>query len=337
MTSISDAPAKNATIRRLVPIPLPDNIQSVQPGGGKCYALEMAWGRFRRAYLKALRPRYVAKMASLAKGSFEGCRHEILDPRDLKFSRNLCQGRWEKKDDPFQWRERIPFARWGLAELLLFSVPLLAATILLACFFWYLAPIPGALLALVVWFFRDPPRVISAEPGALVSPADGTITEITELPHDEFIGGPAVRIGMFLSLFNVHVNRAPLRARVIALRYSPGAFLNAQDPESSIKNENMWIGLEEETYPHRRVVARQVSGLVARRIVCVLRPGEVVERGEKFGMIKLGSRAELILPAGATRVATRLGDRVKGGVTVLARFLDEPALASGEPGESQPL
>ncbi len=106
-----------------------------------------------------------------------------------------------------------------------------------------------------------------------------------------------MRIGIFLSIFNVHLNRAPLRARVIKLHYSPGEFLNAMNPESAIRNENLWIGLEQEDSPHRRIVVRQIAGLIARRIVCGLRPGEVVERGAKFGMIKLGSRTELILPA----------------------------------------
>ena len=159
--------------------------------------------------------------------------------------------------------------------------------------------------ALVVYFFRDPPRRVPQEPGLVVSPADGTVAEITRLEHDEFIGGPAVRIGIFLSIFNVHLNRAPLACRVIALRYSPGEFLNALRPESALRNENMWIGLEEESPPHRRLVVRQISGAIARRIVCDLRPGESLGRGQKFGMIKLGSRTELILPDAAGLSITR--------------------------------
>jgi phosphatidylserine decarboxylase len=130
-----------------------------------------------------------------------------------------------------------------------------------------------------------------------------------------------VRIGIFLSLLNVHVNRVPLAARVIELRYSPGKFLNAQLPESSLVNENMWIGLEESEAPHRRLTLRQVSGLVARRIVCAVRPGEDLARGQKFGMIKLGSRAELVLPAtDDLQVMAAIGDKVRGGTTVLAKF-----------------
>ena len=137
------------------------------------------------------------------------------------------------------------------------------------------------MLGLIVYFFRDPPRRVPQEPGLLVSPADGKVVEITPLEHDEFVGGPAVRIGIFLSIFNVHLNRSPAAARVIALRYSPGEFLNALRPESALRNENMWIGLEEESPPHRRMVVRQISGAIARRIVCDLRPGEVARRGDK--------------------------------------------------------
>ncbi len=139
----------------------------------------------------------------------------------------------------------------------------------------------GVPLALVVYFFRDPPRRMPQEPGLVVSPADGTVAEVTRLERDEFIGGPAVRIGIFLSIFNVHLNRAPLACRVVALRYSPGEFLNALRPESAVRNENMWIGLEEESPPHRRLAVRQISGAIARRIVCDLRPGEVLAAGAK--------------------------------------------------------
>jgi len=180
---------------------------------------------------------------------------------------------------------------------------------------------PAVLLALLVYFFRDPPRRVPREPGLVVSPADGTICEVTRLPHDEFLGGPAVRIGIFLSIFNVHLNRAPAAARVIALRYSPGEFLNALRPESALRNENMWIGLEEESPPHRRLVVRQISGAIARRIVCDLRPGEVIPRGHKFGMIKLGSRTELILPdAPGLHVEVEVAQKVKAGSTILARY-----------------
>ena len=188
---------------------------------------------------------------------------------------------------------------------------------------WYAAIVPGVLLALVVWFFRDPPRRVPTEPGLVVAPADGTIAEITPLANDEFIGGPAVRIGIFLSIFNVHINRAPVRSHVIKLHYSPGEFLNALNPDSAIRNENLWIGLQADEFPFRPMIVRQIAGLIARRIVCELRPGEVMERGHKFGMIKLGSRTELILAAeGELEILVKVGAPVRGGATVLACYRD---------------
>ena len=128
-----------------------------------------------------------------------------------------------------------------------------------------LAIVPAVLLAFVLYFFRDPRRDVPRQPGLLVSPADGTVAEVTRLEYDDFVGGPAVH-QMFLSIFNVHINRAQTESRVIRLRYSPGAFLNALNPESTLKNENLWIGLEETNAPFRRLVVRQIAGLIARRI-----------------------------------------------------------------------
>ena len=303
------------------PEPLPEDMPSVQPGGGACYRIELAWGYWRRWYLKRFRPKYVARMAGLRRGSPEGAPHEVLDPRDLKYCRNRCRCDWADSDDPFRWRERLPFARWGLAELQLMGWPLAALTIVTAYHAWYLAWLPAVPLCLIVWFFRDPPRRVPPQPGLLVSPADGKVTEVTRIEHDEFIGGPAVRIGIFLSIFNVHINRVPSDCRVIALRYSRGKFLNALNPQSALRNENIWIGLEEDSPPHRRIVVRPIAGAIARRIVCALRPGDVLARGEKFGMIKLGSRTELIVPADDNlKIEVEVGHRVKAGSTVLARF-----------------
>jgi len=321
--STTDAPASRAT-----PEPLPANVRSAQPGGGICYRIELAWGRWRRWCLKRFRSGYVERMAGRRRGSTDGAPHEILDPRDLKYCRNLVDCDWDPADDPFAWRERLPFARWGLGELLLIGVPMAALCvgfILLGALVWpWLALgalVPAVPLGLVVWFFRDPSRQAPTEAGLYVSPADGKVVEISRIEHDEYLDGPAVRIGIFLSLFNVHINRAPCASRVIELRYHPGEFLNAQNPESSIRNENMWLGMEEETPPHRRLIVRVISGLVARRIVCPLRSGEVLARGQKFGMIKLGSRTELILPdVEGLRIETELGRRVKAGTSILARM-----------------
>jgi phosphatidylserine decarboxylase len=308
------------TTSRAAPEPLPPNIPSIQPGGGMCYSIELAWGRLRRWYLHTFRKGYIQRMAALRQGDTAGCPHEVFDPRDLKFCRNQTQCYWRPEDDPFRWRENIPLARWGLAEVQLMGWPLLAITIALAVLWWPAAIVSGALFLLVVSFFRDPPRRIPQEPGLLVAPADGKVVEIAQLEHHDFVGGPAVRIAIFLTLFNVHVNRMPCRARVIQLKYFPGKFLHADHPDATTQNESMWIGVEEEDAPHRRMVCRQVSGMVARRIVCDVRPGEVFDRGAKFGMIKFGSRTELIVPAENLEVMVKVGQWIKAGRDVMARY-----------------
>jgi phosphatidylserine decarboxylase len=302
--------------------PLPPEIQGVQPGGGSCYALELTWGRWRRWYLQTLRSSYVRRMAELREGNDAGAPHPVLDPRDLKYCRNLCTAHWAPAHDRFAWRGDLRIARWGWAELIVMGLPLLALTVGLANSNWNpLAIVTGAVLAWLVSFFRDPKRYVPTAPGLVVAPADGTLAEITKLEHDDFIGGPAVRIGIFLSIFNVHLNRSPVEARVVRLRYHPGKFLNALKPESAILNENMVIGLEENSAPYRKLVVRQIAGLFARKIVCDLKPRQDVGRGEKFGMIKLGSRTELILPdEPGLEIRTRVGQKVSAGETVLARF-----------------
>ena len=221
----------------------------------------------------------------------------------------------------------MPFSitHWGRAELHRFGWPLLVATVgvaLVAAGPWkWLAVVPGVVLAWVLSFFRDPPRRIPEEADAVVSPADGTIAEIAELDHYDFLDGPAVRIGIFLSIFNVHINRAPRAAKVLETHYREGEYLNALNPASAERNESMWIGLEDAERPGLRMAVRQISGAIARRIVCELAPGGEVRRGEKFGMIKFGSRTELVLPAGC-EVTVEVGQKVKAGATVVARLGD---------------
>jgi len=280
----------------------------------------LAWGRLRRLYLHTFRSGYIQRMAELRIGEPIGVPHQVFDPRDLKFFRNQTDCHWQPQDDPFRWRGKLPLARWGLAEVQLIGWPLLAITIMLAAKWWYLAPITGALFVLVVSFFRNPWRRIPKEPGLLVSPADGKVVEVARLENEEFLGVPAIRIAIFLTLFNVHVNRMPCRARAIWLRYSPGKFLHADHPHASTENESMTIGLEQDEAPYRRMICRQVSGMVARRIVCDLRPGEVLDRGWKFGMIKFGSRTELIVPAEGFEVNVQVGQWIKAGRDVVGRY-----------------
>jgi phosphatidylserine decarboxylase len=182
-----------------------------------------------------------------------------------------------------------------------------------------------AVLALVlIWalmFFRDPHRQIVQDDTVLLAPADGRIMDIETVEEPDFIGGPALRIGIFLSIFNTHINRAPCGARVERIRYRPGQYLNARHRRASQINESNSLGLTRVSHPRDRLVVRQVSGAIARRIVCAAREGQQLAGGERFGMIKFGSRTELYLPAGEKiECMIRVGDKVKAGVTPLARY-----------------
>lgn len=283
--------------------------------------IELAWGGLRRRYLKLFRRGYVRRMAELRHGDPTGCPHEVLDPRDLKFHRNQTSCGWAPENDPFRWRENLPFARVGLAELILLCTAALAATAVLAVVYWPVAWVPLILALFVVWFFRNPRRQIPHGPGVVVSPADGRIAAIEERESDEFVEGPVTVIGIFLSVFNVHINRASLPARVIGLQYRRGKFLNALRPESARENEQLSVWFEETVQPYRRIVVRQIAGAIARRIVCWLKPGDQLEAGEQFGMIKFGSRTELVLPREpGLRIEVKLGQKVAAGKTVLAHF-----------------
>jgi phosphatidylserine decarboxylase len=310
-------------------------LRSIQPGGGVVCRLELAWGRWRRLWLRTCRPAYVRRMAVCRRGESNGCPHDVLDPRDLKFHRNQVGYHWHPGDDPFHWRDRLPFARAGLAELLVFSALTFGPAAALAIWLSLADALPGWVRALgwlaaaglavigslIVWFFRDPPRRIPAQAALVVSPADGKVVAIDDIEDDEFVGGPAVQIGIFLSIFNVHINRAPVAGRVIGLRYRRGKYLNALRPESARENEQLAVRMQETEAPYRRYIVRQITGAIARRIVCWLKPGDELARGEQFGMIKLGSRTELVLPRDeGLRIRTQVGDKVKAGLTVLAEY-----------------
>jgi phosphatidylserine decarboxylase len=304
----------------LQPQPLPADIAGVQPGGGWIVGLELAWGRLRRKWLRTCRPGYVARMRQRRRGDCPGCKHDPVDARDLKFFRNTCGYWFAPEDDPFRWRALLPFARWGWAEILVLGGPA-AILALVAAWLWPWAAIPPALWAIfVAAFFRDPPRRIPTEAGALVAPADGIVTDVVEQTWDELLGGPAVRIGIYLSIFDVHVNRSPATARVIEIRYFPGRFRDVRHAAAPRENEQLWTLLECGAPPQMLLVVKQIAGMFARRIVCILRPGEVIGRGDKIGMIKFGSRTELYLPKTPELVVSvRPGDRVRGGSSIVAR------------------
>jgi phosphatidylserine decarboxylase len=288
--------------------------------------LELAWGWFRRGWLRRIHPGYVRRMAEKRQGHCPDCSHDIIDSRDLKYWRNVCGFSFRPEDDSFRWRDHLRLARYGLAEVVGMSVLLLPLAIVLAALAAWssaLLAVPLAVVlglwAFLVSFFRDPERTISPSPDALLSPADGRITSVGEVEVPDFPGGRAFRIVIFLSPFNVHINRVPRSGRVVGLQYFRGGFCYARRGDSDRFNEQYWLDLEEPR--GRRVRIKQVSGAVARRIVCWLRLGEEVRAGERFGMIKLGSRTDVLIPLGEPfEPLVKVGDRVKGGTTVLLRF-----------------
>jgi phosphatidylserine decarboxylase len=186
---------------------------------------------------------------------------------------------------------------------------------------WYLTPLPAAVLVFVLAFFRDPTRRVPVEPGTVVAPADGTVTEVTEVVEPKFLQARAHKIGIFMSLVSVHVNRSPCGGRVEAVEHRPGRFLDARDPAASADNESNALAIGDAEGRGARVLIRQVAGLVARRIVCTAAVGDRLERGQRIGMIKFGSRAEVYVPVEAGfDVAVKIGESTKAGETVLGRF-----------------
>jgi phosphatidylserine decarboxylase len=222
---------------------------------------------------------------------------------------------------------RWPFTPYGTGPLLLLAGLLLGAGWALSALppapLWSLAVVPP--LGFVLWFFRDPERHAEGGEDALVSPADGVVTDLVTL-EDPALDAPATRIGIFLSVFDVHVNRAPCAGTVSAVVQRPGGYHDARDPRAVEGNRAATIVLARPD--GRRVGVRQITGLIARRIVCPVTVGQAFSRGQRYGMIRFGSRTELIVAtAELEEVLVRVGQAVRGGRTLLARL--SPAAVAG--------
>ena len=188
----------------------------------------------------------------------------------------------------------------------------------------------AALTVFTTFFFRDPIRTVEEGPLALVSPADGRVVAIERIDNHPHLGGPATRISIFLSIFDVHINRVPASGTIDYVKYKPGRFLAAFKDKASDLNEQTEIGLT--TTGGHRLVVKQIAGMIARRIVCRLRQGDIVTAGEKFGMIRFGSRTDLIVPAGSD-IRVKVGDHVKGGTSIVG-YLPQAAASKPEPSVS---
>src|SRR5438270_1930236 len=193
-----------------------------------------------------------------------------------------------------------------------YALGMAAAAALLGWFYWGLAIPPALLAVFCLWFFRDPERNIPTEPGLVVSPADGKVTDVSTV---QLNGQPRTRISVFLNVFNVHVNRTPIGGVIKHVQYQKGKFGNAMGAASSEDNEQNIVTVEGEG---QTIVFKQIAGLLARRIVFDKKVGDTLSRGQRIGMIKFGSRVDIILDP-AVNVVVKVGDHVAGGSSIIAR------------------
>lgn len=207
---------------------------------------------------------------------------------------------------------KLPVAREGLPFIIL---GLIITIPLFFCGVFSIAILFGLITLFTIYFFRDPERLNHAGDNEVLSPADGTIVDIRQLEDtNNLYGGPALKISIFMSVFNVHVNRIPIKGRIAGIEYNPGRFFSANLDKASEENENNRIALD--TGNGNRIVFVQIAGLIARRIACWIKEGDHVNAGQRFGLIRFGSRVDIYMPAGS-RIKIRLKDRVKAGESIL--------------------
>ena len=204
---------------------------------------------------------------------------------------------------------RIPIAKEGY----MFILPLAVLTGIFWALSWlWVTGLFAGLFLFVTWFFRDPERSIPEDPNAIVSAGDGRVVEIVQ-EKDPLLDGVYTRVSVFLNVFNVHVNRVPIAGKIQATRYNPGKFLNAASHKASLDNEQSAILLNN---GHVTILVKQIAGLIARRIVCWAEEGDEYQRGQRFGLIRFGSRVDIFLPGG-TDIKVEIGDIVSGGSSII--------------------
>jgi phosphatidylserine decarboxylase len=218
---------------------------------------------------------------------------------------------------------KLPLASEGTREMLIAAGICLAwAGLWTAAGRWPMALVGVLLLAAVLMFFRDPDRAIPTQQGLILSAADGRVTHVQRIQDEPTVGGPAVRVSVFLSVADVHVNRAPCPAKVIDTNLREGLYLDARDESCADKNACNTMTLAPEPPIQGPIIVKQLTGKIARRIVCNVRPGDCLAAGQKFGMIKFGSRTDVIVPEQpGLEVLVKVGQKVHGGTTILARVV----------------
>lgn len=210
--------------------------------------------------------------------------------------------------------------RLGLREMVVGSILLAGIAVLIGWKHPFLGVIVIPVWVWLLAFFRDPERPTPTEANLMVSPADGMVSDITDVANSDLLGGPAVRVGIFLSVFNVHVNRAPCEGKILGVTYKKGKFINAMSHnKASEENESNTLVLGDVGSGRPIAVVKQIVGLIARRIICTSKVGDVVGRGDRIGMIKFGSRTELLIPAWLSpEIQVKVGQKVQGALTVIA-------------------
>lgn len=208
----------------------------------------------------------------------------------------------------------IPFAKEGIP----FIGAAVGATLLAGWLGWIIATVGAAILTLFVsWFFRNPSRVIPQGPRLVLASGDGKVIAIEEEFESRFIKDRSIRVSIFLNVFDVHINRIPCEGVIEDVQYQPGLFLVASKPDATLRNEQNALMIR--TVEGTKVLCVQVAGLIARRIVCWVSPKDRAVLGERFGLIRFGSRMDTFLPLG-TSIKVVVGDRVKGGETILGEL-----------------
>jgi phosphatidylserine decarboxylase len=210
----------------------------------------------------------------------------------------------------------IPVVREGLPFVAATGA---AAAVATAAGWVWLGACLGGVTFFTAWFFRNPKRTVPVVNGAVVSPGDGRVIAIEEEFEQRYLKEKSTRVSIFLNVFNVHVNRIPCSGIVEAVAYQPGRFVAANRPDATLKNEQNALMIR--TVEGAKVLCVQVAGLIARRIVCWASPGERVQRGDRYGLIRFGSRMDMFLPTSA-KLQVKVGEHVKGGETILALLPD---------------
>ncbi|MDN3511584.1 MAG: phosphatidylserine decarboxylase family protein [Candidatus Jettenia sp.] len=217
---------------------------------------------------------------------------------------------------------RIPLAKYGLRELIIFGVSCIVGIGFSLMVFPWMIPVPVFILMFLLNFFRDPDREVPQGTGLIISPADGIVSHIVPVFEDNYLQCNTTKISIFMSVLNVHVNRIPVHGRVEFIKHTKGKFLDARDDECFRSNENNVMGL---SLPgsHVKIAVKQIAGKIAKRIVCACKIGDVLRQGQRFGMIKFGSRVEVFIPDSVTfEIMVKVGEKVTAGKTVLGKIHD---------------